>query len=190
MKFLFDFFPLISFYAVYQIYKAYFDSEDAIFAATGAIIVATIIQLAYNWIRHNKIEKMHVITVVLVTVFGGATILLHDPIYIKWKVSVVNWLFGLAFLSSHFIGEKTIVERMMSSAISVPKNIWTRLNSSWALFFIGMGFLNVYIFRNFDEETWVGFKVYGLLGLTFLFVVIQGVFLSRHITNEETPGEE
>jgi intracellular septation protein len=190
MKFLFDFFPLIAFYAAYQLYKSYYDSENAIFAATAAIIVATIFQVAYNWLKHRKIEKMHIITVVLVTVFGGLTLILHDPAFIKWKVSVVNWLFGIVLIGSQFIGDKPIIERMLSNAIDVPRNIWLKLNITWALFFISMGFLNVYIFKNFDEETWVGFKVYGMLGLTFVFVVIQGIYLSRHIVEDKPEPKE
>ena len=190
MKFLFDFFPLIAFYAAYQLYKSYYDKENAIFAATAAIIVATIIQVAYNWLKHRKIEKMHIITVVLVTVFGGLTLILHDPVFIQWKVSVVNWIFGAVLIGSHFIGDKTIIERMLSNAIDVPADVWKKLNISWALFFICMGLLNVYIFKNFEEETWVGFKVYGMLGLTFLFVVIQGIYLSKHITDDNTGTKE
>jgi len=184
MKFLFDFFPLIAFYATYKIY------DNDIFYATGAIVIATIIQIAFNWYKHRKIEKMHVITVVLVTFFGGLTIALHDPIFIKWKVSVVNWLFGIILIGSQFIGDKTIIERMLSNAINVADSIWLRINLSWALFFIGMGFLNWYVFVNYSESTWVDFKVYGMLGLTFLFVVIQGIYLSRHMIEEPEDGEQ
>ena len=190
MKFLFDFFPLIAFYAAYQIYKSYNDDGNAIYVATAAVIIATLIQVGYNWFKHKKIENMHIITVVLVTVFGGLTILLQDPAFIKWKVTIVNWLFGAIFIASHFIGSKTIVERMLSSAIDVSDKIWIRLNIGWALFFISMGLLNIYVFTNFDEETWVGFKVYGILGLTFVFVVIQGIYLSRHIIEDTSASEE
>jgi len=190
MKFLFDFFPLIAFYGAYQIHKSNYGDGDAIFVATGAIIIATIIQVAYNWFKHKKIEKMHIITVVLVTFFGGLTILLHDADFIKWKVTVINWIFGVLLLGSQFIGQKTIIERMLSASITIPANIWTRLNASWALFFIGIGFLNIYIFKNYDEETWVGFKVYGMLGLTFAFVVLQGFYLSRHISEDDLATEE
>jgi len=182
MKFLFDFFPLIAFYAAYKIY------DNDIFIATGAIMVATTIQITYNWLKHNKIEKIHVITLVLVTVFGGATILLQDPVFIKWKVSIVNWLFGLVFLGSQFMGDKTIVERMMANAITVTRPVWIKLNLSWAMFFFSMGFLNWYVFVNYSESAWVDFKVYGMLGLTFAFVVLQGIYLSRHI--QEEPAKE
>lgn len=190
MKFLFDFFPLIAFYASYQLYKSYYNAENAIFAATAAIIIATIIQVGYNWFWHRKLEKMHVITVILVTVMGGLTLILHDPVFIKWKVSIVNWLFGIIFIGSQYIGDKTIIERMLGTTIHVPANIWKKLNISWAFFFIGMGFLNLYVFKNFNEETWVDFKVYGLLGLTFVFVVFQAIYLSKHIKEDKTETKE
>jgi intracellular septation protein len=190
MKFFFDFFPLLAFYAAYQIYKSYIDDGNAIYVATAAVIIATLIQVAYNWFKHQKIEKMHIITFVLVTVLGGLTILLHDPAFIKWKVTIVNWLFGIIFIGSHFIGNKTIAERMLSSAIDVSDKIWLRLNMGWAVFFITMGFLNIYVFTYYDEETWVGFKVYGILGLTFVFVVIQGIYLSRHVIEDKSASSE
>lgn len=186
MKFLFDFFPLIAFYAAYQISKSYGYSDNAIFIATGVIIIATIIQVIYNWFKHRKIVKMHIITAVLVTLFGGLTLILHDPVFIKWKVSIVNWLFGAVFLLSQFIGEKNITERMMASAVSAPAKVWARLNISWAVFFIAVGFLNVYIFKNYSEEIWVDFKVYGLLGLTFVFIIFQGFYLSRYMSDENS----
>ena len=190
MKLLFDFFPLLAFYGAYQIYKSYYDDGNAIFVATGAIIVATIIQVSYNWLKHKKVEKMHIITVGMVTFFGGLTILLHDADFIKWKVTVINWVFGLLLLGSQFIGQKTIIERMLSASITIEKNIWNRLNASWALFFIGIGFLNIYIFKNYDEPTWVDFKVYGILGLTILFVILQGFYLPRHISEDDLATEE
>jgi len=190
MKFLFDFFPLIAFYAAYQLYKSYYEAENAIFAATAAIIVATIIQVGYNWFRHRKIEKMHIITVVGVTIFGGLTLIFHDAAFIKWKVSIINWLFGLVLIGSQFIGDKTIIEKMLSSVVDLPRAVGSKLNLSWAIFFISLGFLNIYIFKNFDEETWVGFKVYGMLGLTFIFIVIQGIYLSRYITEDSSETKE
>ena len=183
MKFLYDFFPLMAFYAAYQIY------DKDIFIATGVLIVATIIQVSYGWFKHRKVEKMHIITMLLVTVFGGITILLHDPLYIKWKVSIVNWLFALVFIGSHFIGDKTIVERMLTNALTVTPDVWNKLNISWAGFFIAMGLLNVYVFMNYADEIWVDFKVFGMLGLTFVFVVLQGIYLSRHIKDEQTDSE-
>lgn len=184
MKFLFDFFPILLFFIAYKA------SGGDMFLATGVIIAATVVQVSIQWLRQHRIEKMHVITLALVLVFGGLTLALQDEQFIKWKVSVVNWLFGLAFLASQFIGRKSLVERMMSAAISVPKPVWTRLNLSWVAFFLGMGFLNLYVMTHFDDDTWVDFKFYGVLGLTFLFVVAQAFYLTRHVREEEQPGPE
>lgn len=182
MKFFFDFFPIIVFYVAYKMYDIY--------VATGAIIVATAIQVGFTMIRHKRVEKMHLITLGLVVVFGGATLYLKDPEFIKWKVSVVNWLFAIVFLASQYIGERNLIQRMMQQAITVPNAIWKKLNLGWALFFAGMGFLNLYIFKHFPESTWVNFKVYGLLGLTIAFVILQAFYLSRHIVEEENTEKE
>jgi intracellular septation protein len=182
MKFLFDFFPIILFYIAYKSYD--------IFVATGVAIAATFIQVAIFWYRHRRFERMHLITLALIVVLGGATLYFQDADFIKWKVSVVNWLFGLAFLASQFIGKKPLTERMMGAAVALPDVIWTRLNMSWVSFFTAVGFINLYVFKNFEESTWVDFKLYGVLGLTLLFVILQGFYLSRHVIEDEAEASE
>ncbi len=178
MKLLFDFFPILLFFTAYQIY--------GIYVATAVAIVATLLQVIYSRLKHGKVESMQWITLVLISVMGGATLYFQDEQFIKWKVSVINWLFGLAFLGSQFIGKKTFVERMMSGNLELPDPIWKRLNLSWAIFFCSVGFINLYVIFNFDTETWVNFKLFGMLGLTLLFVILQAVFLSRYIDEPET----
>lgn len=173
MKFLFDFFPIIVFYIAYKTYD--------IFVATGVAIVATAIQVSIFWMKHRRVEKIHVITLALIVVLGGATLWFHDPVFIKWKVSIVNWLFALVFLGSQFVGERNLVERMMGGNVQVAKPIWVRLNISWVVFFIAVGFINLFVFTHYDEATWVDFKVYGLMGLTLLFVIAQALYLTRHL---------
>lgn len=180
MKFLFDFFPVLLFFIAFKW------SGDDMFVATAVIIVATVVQVGLSWLLHRRVEKMHLITLALVLVFGGATLYFHDERFIKWKVSVVNWLFGLVFLASQWIGRKNLTQRLMSASVDVPAAVWQRLNFSWALFFIGLGFVNWYVMANFDNETWVNFKLYGLLGLTFAFVIAQAFYLSRHISDDES----
>lgn len=182
MKFLFDFFPIILFYIAYK--------ASDIFIATGVAIAATFLQVTIYWLKHRRFERMHIITLALIVVLGGATIYFHDADFIKWKVSVVNWLFGAVFLASQFIGKKSLIERMMGATVTLPGNIWTRLNMSWVTFFIAVGFLNLYIFKNFDESTWVDFKLYGVLGLTLLFVIAQGFYLGRYIVDDEPKANE
>ena len=181
MKLLFDFFPIILFFAAFKFY--------GIYVATAVAIVATIVQVGYTWIKHRKVETMHWITLILITVMGGLTIYLQDEQFIKWKPTVINWLFGLAFLGSQFIGKKPFVERMMSGNLELPSPVWKRLNLSWATFFIVLGFVNLYVIYNFDTETWVNFKLFGMLGLTVTFVFLQAIFLSKYMPEPETEEE-
>jgi len=176
MKFLFDFFPILLFFVAYK--------THGIYAATVVAIVASFIQVGYAWLKHRKVETMHWITLALIVVFGGATLLLQDELFIKWKPTVLNWLFGLVFLASQYIGQKTIIQRMMGASITLPNEIWTRLNFSWVMFFISVGFINLYVVYNFDTDTWVNFKLFGMLGLTILFVLLQGLYLTRFLKTD------
>ncbi|MDH5191769.1 MAG: septation protein A [Gammaproteobacteria bacterium] len=178
MKFLYDFFPILLFFIAYKTHDIY--------VATGVAIAASFVQVGYYWWKHRRFENMHLITLVLLTVFGGLTIFLHDEMFIKWKPTIVNWLFAMVFLGSHWIGEKTIVERMMSKNITLAIPLWTRLNMSWVLFFVAMGVINLYVVYYYDTDTWVNFKLFGMMGLTFAFVILQAIFLSKHIQQEES----
>jgi intracellular septation protein len=183
MKLLFDSFPIIIFFVAYKLY----DFK----VATAVAIVAAIVQTTTFWLKYRRVEKMHLISMVLIIIFGGATLLLQDELFFKWKPTVVNWLFALAFLGSQFIGKKTIVERMMSANITLHSTTWTRLNLSWVSFFVSIGFLNLYVVYNFDTDTWVDFKLFGMMGLTILFVIAQAFYLSRHIKPaEQSPESE
>jgi intracellular septation protein len=176
MKFLYDFFPIVLFFISYKVYGMY--------VATAVIIVSSLLQVGYSWYRHRKVEKMHLITLVIVLVFGGLTLILQDPVFIKWKPTVVNGLFAVAFLGSQFIGKKTLVERMMSTQIELPSAVWRRLNLTWVAFFVVSGAANIYVAYNFSEDTWVNFKLFGVLGLTFAFIIIQAFYISRHLPDE------
>ncbi|HAJ92145.1 MAG TPA: septation protein A [Gammaproteobacteria bacterium] len=182
MKFLFDLFPIVLFFVAYKMYDIY--------VATAVAIGAAFVQTGLFWIKNRKFEKMHVITLAILVVFGGLTLILRDPVFIKWKPTVVNWLFGATFLGSRFIGDKTLVERMMSHAITAPVPVWHRLNWAWVLFFISMGILNIYVAYNFSEETWVNFKLFGMMGLTLVFVFGQAFYLSRYMEIEEKETEK
>lgn len=177
MKFLTDFFPLIIFFTAYQ------TSKDLI-VATGALIAATLAQVAFMWLRHRKVEKMHLITLVFVVILGGATVAFQDDTFIMWKPTVVNWILAVVFIGSEFIGGKNIIQRMLENNIDLPGPVWRNLNFGWAGFFILSGVLNLYVAFNFSQEFWVNFKVFGLLGLTIVFVVIQGVYMSRYLKDE------
>ncbi|MGE0371425.1 MAG: septation protein A [Gammaproteobacteria bacterium] len=178
MKLLFDFFPVLLFFAAYKL------TGDNIYIATAVAIAATFVQSAVFWLRHRRLEKMHVITLVLLVVFGGATLLLQDEVYIKWKPTVLNWLFGLVFIGSHFIGDRPVIQRLMAQAVTLPQAVWYRLNLLWSLFFIAVGFINLYVVYNFDTDTWVNFKLFGIIGLTLLFIIAQSFYIGRYIKHD------
>jgi len=182
-KLLFDFFPIVIFFAVYKY-------TGNMITATAVLIPATIFQVAYSYWRTRKVEKMYLVTLALVVVLGGATIVFENKAFIQWKPTIVNWLFALVFLGSQFIGAKSILQRMMGGQIELPSAIWTRLNLMWVGFFIFSGAANLYVAFSgqFSEEAWVNFKLFGMLGLTLVFIILQGIYLSRHIQN--APSEE
>ena len=181
MKMLVDFLPIALFFAVYHL-------SDDILLATLVLIPATLAQVAFVWWRYRRVEKMQLITLALVVVMGGATVIFHDAAFIQWKPTVVNWLFAFAFLVAPLFGGKTLIERMMGKAIALPAATWRRLNLAWVAFFIALGAINVYVFKTYDEATWVNFKLFGMLGLTLAFVLAQGVYMSRHMNTQPAPG--
>ncbi len=182
MKLLFDFFPILLFFVAYKL--------GDIYVATAVAIVASFVQVGIYWLRHRRFERMHLVSLGLIAVLGGATLLFQDKTFIQWKPTVLNWVFALVFLGSQFIGSKTLVERMMGHTVRTTHDVWIRLNLSWVLFFVAMGAANLYVAFNFDEDTWVNFKLFGMMGLTLLFVVAQAFFLARHIEVVETAPEE
>ncbi len=137
MKFLTDFFPIILFFVAYKLYGIYW--------ATGVAIVASAVQVGWTRLRRGRVERMHLITLGLLLVFGGLTFALHDPIFIMWKPTIVDWLFAAALLGSQFIGERTLIERLMDEAVDVPRRIWRRLNLAWVGFFVVSGILNLLV---------------------------------------------
>ena len=180
MQLLFDFFPLIAFFAAYIIYDLY--------VATAAIIVAIALQIAYQWFRHGKVNKMLLISGALVAVFGGITLVLRNPVFIQWKVTVVNWLFAAAFLGSQLFGTKTFTERLMGHAVELEPALWRQLNTLWVVNFTVLGALNLYIMYNFDEQTWVYFKTWGMIGLSLLMAIGQAIWISARSNDRSTDG--
>ena len=182
MKLLFDLFPVILFFIAYKLY--------GIYTATAVAIAASVLQVAYVYIKNKKVEKMHLITLGLIVVLGGATLILQDEAFIKWKPTVVNWGFAIVFFGSHFIGKKPIIRRMMDQAIALPDHAWNVLSSMWILFFIFSGIVNIYVAYNYDTDTWVNFKLFGLMGLTIAFIIAQGFYISRYMQDMEEEKQE
>lgn len=173
MKLLFDFFPILLFFIVYKL--------TDIYTATAVAMVASISQVAFYRLKFQQYEKMHLISLAIIVVLGGATLFFHNPWFIKWKPTGIYWLSAIVFFSSSFIGKKPLIQKMMEANVRLPGKIWHRLNSAWALFFILMGAVNLYVAYNYDTDAWVNFKLFGGVGLTLLFVLIQAFYLTRHM---------
>jgi len=173
MKLLFDFFPVIVFYVFYKIFNIY--------VATGALIIASLIQITYLWLRYKKVDTMLIVAFVLVLIFGGLTIFLHDVMFLKWKVSIINWLFGAAFILVQLFAKKPLIQYLMEKNLQLPTKAWSTLNLMWGGFFILMGIINIIIVYSFSTATWVDFKVFGMLGLTLAFVILQTIYLMKYL---------
>lgn len=188
MKFLFDFFPLILFFAAYKIY--------GIFVATAVAIVASVAQVGWVWLQRRRFETTHLVTLAVIVVFGGLTLLLRDDVFIKWKPTIVNWLFAVIMLATQLVGRRTAIEHLLGTQIRLPAHIWRNMNVSWVIFFVAAGVLNLYVAfyygADLDEKTrtdiWVNFKVFGLMGLTLAFTIAQMALVSRHIKVNEQEG--
>ncbi len=181
MKFLFEFFPVLLFFIAFKLYDIY--------VATAVAMVASAVQVGWSWLRHRRVERMPLVTLALIVILGGATLVLQDESFIKWKPTIVNWLFAAVFLGSRFIGNKTLIEHMMGANLALPAAIWSKLNLAWVIFFVFLGILNLYVAFYFDTQTWVDFKLFGMLGLTLMFVIMQAFYLARHLKMDTTTEE-
>lgn len=187
-KIFLDYFPAFVFLAVYLY------SKD-MFLAVGVFIAASIVQIAYLLARKHKVEKMHWIQLIAVVVLGGLTIAFANQAFIRWKPTVVYWVFAAILVATQFIGERTAAERLLGKQIELPARIWRRMNISFAMFCLAMGFLNLYVAFVYgseldpkvQEEHWVYFKVFGTMILTFVFLLIVMMAVSRHITEKPAP---
>lgn len=177
MQLLFDFFPLLAFFIAYKF--------AGIFVATWVIIGAVVLQTILQWVMYRKVSQMALISAALVLVFGGLTLYIHDEAFIKWKVTVVYWLFAAGFLVSQFVGERPMIQRMMDSGITLERPVWLRLNTIWVAFFVFLGALNIYVVLNFSTDFWVKFKVFGVIGLMLVFIVAQVLWLSKRMPAQD-----
>lgn len=177
MKQFLDFLPLIVFFAFYKLYDIY--------VASGALIVATALALVFTWFKYRKIEKMTLITFLMVLVFGTLTLVFHNDLFIKWKVTIIYCLFSLALLISQVVLKKPLVQRMLGKELTLPDKVWNNLNLAWAVFFLACGLANIYVAFWLPQSVWVNFKVFGLTALTLVFTLISGVYIYRHMPEEQ-----
>jgi intracellular septation protein len=202
MKFLFDMFPVILFFGMFKWGEGHPDAAQAmvgqylsglvsggavtaeqapILLATALAIVATIAQIGYLLLRRRKVDAMLWVSLAIIVVFGGATIYFHNDAFIKWKPTVLYWVFALVLAGAQLLLRKNPIRMMMASQVDLPGAVWDKLNLAWAAFFAAMGAVNLYVAYNFPTSTWVNFKLFGFMGLMIAFVVAQSMFLSKYI---------
>jgi intracellular septation protein len=199
MKILFDLFPVILFFGVFKLAGSNPDTAQAFSAyigyqadpqhlpvllATATAIIATMAQIIWVKWRHDKVDTMLWISFAIIVVFGGATLLLHDEAFIKFKPTALYWLFALVLLFSNILFKKNLIRSLMEEKMRLPDRIWSKLNLSWVGFFIALGILNLYVAWNFTTDTWVNFKLFGATGIMLIFIILQTVMISKHIEPE------
>jgi intracellular septation protein len=176
MKFLFDIFPVVLFFAAFKLYN--------IWVATAVAIVATVLQIGALALLKRKIDGMLWASLAIIVVFGGATLLLQDETFIKWKPTVLYWLFGAVLAGGQFFG-RNLIRLMLGGQLQMPGAAWAKLAWSWVGFFVVMGGLNLFVAYSFSTDTWVNFKLFGGIGLMLLFVLGQAFFLARYVEEEK-----
>jgi len=178
MKFLFDLFPVILFFIAFKL--------QGIYVATAVAIGASFAQIGWLWLRGRKIDAMLWVSLAIIVVFGSATLLLRDETFIKWKPTVLYWIFASVLSGSALFFRKNLIRAMLGEQIRLPDPAWSKLNFSWVGFFACMGFLNLYVAFNFPTDTWVNFKLFGGMGLMLAFVIGQGLFLAKYVEQNES----
>jgi intracellular septation protein len=206
MKLLFDYIPLILFFAVFKLAGAnpeaahlFANTHFAWLVASGVISTtiapvmlatfATIsggfLQVAYLLARRQKIDTMLMVTLAIVTVLGGATIYFNNEAFILWKPTVLYWFFSGTFLFSDLVLKRNLTRLAVDKLFDAPDALWRRLNYAWVAFFVGLGALNLYVAFNFTLDQWVNFKLFGATGLTFVMFIIQTVPLMKYMKDVE-----
>lgn len=185
LSLLYDLIPVILFFIAFKFY--------GIYVATTVGIIITAIQVLVSSLWTRKIDKQQVITLIVFIIFGGMTLYFHNPLFVKWKPTVIYWIFGAIFLGSHFIGQQTIIQRVFASALekdnrpahTVPTMVWKNLNMAWVIFFFALGCINLWVAYQFSTNAWVNFKLYGVMGSLLIFSVIQAFYLARYFIDEK-----
>jgi len=205
MKFLFDLFPVILFFitlkvaekaasaslvlskilAAIGITTAVKSTLVPIMLATIAVIIGSIIQIVWAKIHYKKVDKTLWISALLVIVLGGMTLYFQNDAFIKWKPTLLYWIFAAVLIGANLFAKKNIIKSIMGKEISLPETIWNKLNIAWAIFFTGLGALNLYVAFNYSIDTWASFKLFGTMALMFVFIIGQSLAINKHIINED-----
>lgn len=201
MKLLLDYLPIALFFITYKMAPelvealspflngdqvAYLTEVKPMVLATAVLIPASVLQILVTYIIWRRVENMHLVTLGFVVVLGGLTIGLNNQNFIMWKPTIVNWAFAAGFVGYRLITGNQLLQKMMSANLTLPDDVWTRLSLAWVAFFILSGVINLFVAYSFSEDIWVDFKLFGMLGLTFVFIIAQGIYISRYMKEEET----
>jgi len=202
MKLLFDLFPVLLFFVAFKyseknpeiaaswvgslLGSSAIDIKQApILLATVVVIAATIAQIAWVWFRHGKVDKMLWVSLVLVVFFGSLTLIFQDESFIKWKPTILYWVFAGSMSFAALVLKKNAIKTMLGEQMTLPEPVWTRINFAWVAFFAFMGILNLVIAFNFSTDVWVNFKLFGGMGLMLIFVFGQGIVLSKYVQEDK-----
>ena len=177
MKIVADFFPILLFFVAYK--------WGDIYVATVAAMIASLSQVLYFRYREGRFTPLPLATLGVIVFFGGATLIFRNELFIKWKPTVLYWGLACAFLISQYVGKSSFIEKMLQENIQLPKAVWRQLNLSWVIFFLSMGAINLYVAYYFETATWVNFKLFGTLSLTFIFVILQVFYISNRVKKHE-----
>jgi len=177
MKFFFDLLPVLAFFVAFQV--------AGIYVATAVAIATTFVQVAWLKLRGKRVDAMLWASFVIIVVFGGATLILQDETFIKWKPTVLYWMLGAVLGGAALVLRRNLIRAMLSEQVQLPDPVWNRLNWSWVGFFLFMGGLNLYVAYNYSTDLWVNFKLFGGMGLMLVFVVVQALFLARHVEDKQ-----
>lgn len=177
MKIFSDFLALILFFATYWY------TQD-IRLATSVAVVIGVIQATFIWFKFKKLETMQTVNLAIIVIFGGATIILNNPIFVMWKPSILFWATAIALIVSQLMG-KNGIRMLMHKELALPSTIWTQLNVLWIVFLVIMGVINLVVAYNFSFNFWISYKTFGSLTLMLVFVIAQGVFIFKHLPKEK-----
>lgn len=181
LNLLYDFIPVILFFVAFKVY--------GIYVATVVGIITTALQVIVTRFRKKQFDRQQVITLIVFVVFGGMTLYFHNPIFVKWKPTIIYWIFAIILFLSHFVGKKPIIQRMLEKMLEekaqIPSSVWKKINAAWALFFLFLGALNIFIAYHYSTDAWVNFKLYGTLGLLLGFSLLQSVYLARYMSESK-----
>lgn len=179
-----DFIPVLGFIGAYVIARMMGHGDIAMYIATAVLMLVTLLQIGWMLVRKQPIEKRHWLTLAVILVLGAITLLLRNDLFIKFKPTVLNFAIAAVFLGSQWIGRENLTQRMLGKVFDMPAALWTRLNLAWVIFFILEGILNAIVALVASNDFYIGFKLWGLMGMTFAFMIAQFFFLRRYVRHD------